>query len=231
VAAAYGETMIFFNELIFFGHALLISSASLIALRLGASALISFVSTCCILANLFVIKQVTLLGLSATGSDAFTIGAVLGLNMLQEYYGKQSARSAIAINFFLLVFYAIMSQIHLAYIPSSADIMHQHFSCICSPMPRIVIASFTVYLITQYCDYLLYGFLKTYWKNRFLLLRNYASLIVTQLLDTVLFTILGLYGLVDNVFNVMVISYAIKICAITITTPFISLSRIIPPQK
>lgn len=219
------------NELIFIGHALLISCASLIALRLGPSALVSFVSTCCILANLFVIKQVTLFGLSATGSDAFTIGAVLGLNMLQEYYGKDQTRSAIAINFFLLVFYAIVSQIHLAYTPSSADSMHEHFSCICSVMPRIVIASFTVYLITQYCDYLLYGFLKTYWKNRFLLLRNYASLIVTQLLDTVLFTALGLYGLVDNVFHVMVISYAIKICAIAITTPFIALSRMIQTTR
>ncbi len=229
MATAYGETMIFFNELIFFGHALLISSASLIALQLGPSALISFVSTCCILANLFVIKQVTLFGLSATGSDAFTIGAVLGLNMLQEYYGKDQARSAIAINFFLLVLYAIMSQIHLVYIPSSADIMHEHFSCICSPMPRIVIASFTVYLITQYCDYLLYGFLKTYWKNRFLLLRNYASLIVTQLLDTVLFTILGLYGLVDNVWHIMLVSYIIKLCAIAVTTPFIAMSKWVRP--
>src|ERR1700722_12989500 len=100
--------MMYCNELTFVIHALLISASSLIALRLGTSALVSFVSTCCILANLFVIKQVSLFGLSATGSDAFTIGAVLGLNMLQEYYGKLAARTAIAINFFLLVFYAVM---------------------------------------------------------------------------------------------------------------------------
>lgn len=213
------------NELIFVIHASLISASSLVCLRLGANALVSFVCTCCILANLFVIKQVTLLGLSATGADAFTIGAVLGLNMLQEYHGKQSAQTAIIINFFLLVFYAIMSHIHLAYLPSATDIMHEHFSCICAPMPRIVIASFTVYLIAQWCDYRLYGFLKTYWKNRFLLVRNYASLVITQLLDTVLFTMLGLYGLVDNVWHVILVSYTIKVCAIAITTPFIALSR------
>lgn len=213
------------NELIFIVHTLIIGLSCLLALRLGASALVAFVSVLCILANLFVTKQITLFGLSATGSDAFTIGAVLGLNMLQEYYGKSAARTAIVINFFLLVLYAIVSIIQLAYIPSSFDTMHEHFIHVCGPMPRIVIASFTVYLITQYLDYLLYGFLKKYCHNRLLLLRNYASLICTQLIDTILFTLLGLYGLVENIWHIMIISYAVKVLAIIIATPCVQLSK------
>src|ERR1700692_1102877 len=102
------------NELIFIAHSLIISAFALFSLKLGKEALIGFISVACILANLFVIKQTTLCTLTATCSDAFSIGAVLGLNLLQEYYGREIGRKAIWISFFLLVFYAIVSQIHLA---------------------------------------------------------------------------------------------------------------------
>jgi queuosine precursor transporter len=213
------------NELIFIAHIIIISLSALVALRLGAHALVAFICLQCVLANLFVTKQITLLGLGATAADAFTIGAVLGLNLLQEYYGAAIARRAIWVNFFLLLFYALIGYLHLAYLPSSADTMHPHFMAILNPMPRIVIASFTVYLIAQYCDYLLYAFLKKALHDRLLVIRNYASIMITQFLDTVLFSFLGLYGLVDNIGHIIIISYTVKLCAIVIATPFIALSK------
>ena len=220
------------NELIFILHTIVISLSTLVALRLGAHALVAFVCLQCILANLFVIKQITLFGLGATGSDAFTIGAVLGLNLLQEYYGPTIARHTIWINFFLLLFYALSGQIHLAYLPSSSDTLQPHFMAILDAMPRIVIASFTVYLIAQYCDYLLYGFLKKTLHDRFLIIRNYASIMITQLLDTVLFSFFGLYGLVDNIWHIIIVSYSVKLLAILIATPCVALSkRLVLPSK
>jgi len=213
------------NELIFILHTCIISLTALGALYLGQSALVVFVTLQCILANLFVIKQITLFGLTATCSDAYTVGAVLGLNLLQEYFGRSIARKTIWINFFFLIFYAIVSQIQIAYIPSPDDIMQQYFVPILSFMPRIVIASFTVYLISQFADYALYGFLKRTLKNRLLIVRNYASMAVTQLLDTILFSFFGLYGIIDNLWQVIVISYAIKLLAIIIAAPFVGLSK------
>src|SRR6185295_1974808 len=102
-----------FNELLFLFHCITVAIFSLISLWLGPSALVAFICAQCILANLFVIKQTTLLGLTATCADAFTVGATLGLNLLQEYFGKEIAKKTIWINFFLLIFYAIISQIHL----------------------------------------------------------------------------------------------------------------------
>src|SRR5439155_22211216 len=90
-------------------------------------ALVAFVCICCILANLFVLKQTTLFGFNATCSDTFTIGATLGLNLLQEYFGRYMSRIAIGINFFFLIFYTIMSQIQLAYAPSLFDSMQPHY--------------------------------------------------------------------------------------------------------
>jgi uncharacterized integral membrane protein (TIGR00697 family) len=218
------------NELIFILHTLIIGLAALGALALGRSALVAFVSIQCILANLFVLKQTTLLGLNATCADAFTIGATIGLNLLQEYFGKAITRTTIAINFFFLVFYAVISQVHLWYTPSAFDTTQDHFLPLLGFMPRIVIASFTVYFIAQMIDYKLYGWLKKVsclrpngsagqQTSKFLILRNYASIAVSQFVDTVLFSFLGLYGIIDNIGEVILVSYSIKLAAIALATP------------
>jgi len=216
-----------FNEILFMLHSIIISLFALGAFALGPYALAAFVCVQCLLANLFVIKQINLFGFNATCSDVFTIGAVLGLNLLQEYYGRDITRKTIWINFFLLVFYAIVSQIHLLYTPSAYDFSQPLFTELLIFMPRIVIASFTVYLISQMADYALYGFLKRTWKDKFLVIRNYTSITITQLFDTVLFSFLGLYGIINHIWEVITISYSIKLVAILVATPFVGLSKLI----
>lgn len=213
------------NELIFIIHTIIIAGFALGSLALGSTALVAFVCIQCMLANLFVIKQITLFGLTATSADAFTVGATIGLNLLQEYFGKEIAKKTIWINFFLLIFYTIVSQIHLAYLPHSGDIAQQHFLPLLQFMPRIVIASLSVYLVTQMTDYYLYGILKKTFQDKYIILRNYASVAFCQLLDTVLFSFLGLYGIIDNIGEVIVISYLIKLASIIIATPFVGFSR------
>lgn len=184
------------NELIFTAHTFLIGLFALLALRLGSQALVVFISIQCILANLFVLKQTTLFGISATCSDAFSIGAVLGLNLLQEYYGRAAARRAIWISFLFLIFYATVSLIHLAYIPSASDTAHAHFFQLLNVMPRITVASFVVYVVVQYLDSMLYANLRELLSGKYLVLRTWLSIATMQLLDTVLFSFLGLYGIV-----------------------------------
>ena len=213
------------NELIFIAHTIIIAGFALGSLALGPGALIAFICSQCMLANLFVVKQITLFGFTATCADAFTVGATIGLNLLQEYFGKEITKKAIWINFFLLIFYAIVSQIHIFYIPHSADIAQQHFIPLLILMPRIVIASFSVYLFTQLTDYYLYGILKKTFHDKYIIFRNYASIAFCQLLDTVLFSFLGLYGIIDNIGEVIVISYLIKLASIVIATPFVGFSR------
>lgn len=207
------------NEIVFIFHTLTIAFFALGALRLGSQALVAFISLQCILANLFVVKQIGFCGFTVTCSDAFTIGAVLGLNLLQEYYGRDAAKKAIWTNFILLIFYGIMTQIHLYYYPSICDITHPAYNAILGCMPRIVIASFTAYLTVQYFDSWLYAQLKRFFTGNYLVARNYISLSCSQLLDTVLFSFLGLYGIVENIWHIIFISYLIKMVAIAIATP------------
>jgi len=81
------------NEFIFLLHIIIIAISSLVALRLGKEALVAYVCVLGILSNLFVTKQILLFGFNVIATDAFVVGAVLGLQLLQEYYGKKTENS------------------------------------------------------------------------------------------------------------------------------------------
>jgi queuosine precursor transporter len=207
------------NELIFIIHLVCIGLTTLVMLRFGLAGLVAFLCAQAILANLFVIKQINLLGLNATAADIYIVGSVLTLNLIQEYYGKIEARKAIWMSFALLTFYTIVSQIHLAYLPSMSDFSQDAYYSILSFMPRITIASMVTYLIVQYFDTFFYGLLKNLTQGKFLTTRNMMSIGVSQLLDTILFSILGLYGILQNISQIMLVSFTIKMIAMLVLTP------------
>lgn len=213
------------NELLFFIHLICISATTIIMLKMGQEALVAFLCTQAILANLFVIKQITLFGFTATASDMYIVGSVFSLNLIQEYYGKDSARKAIWISFALLVFYTIVSQIHIYYAPSASDFSQEWYAGLLSYMPRITTGSIVVYLLVQHFDTFFYALVKKMLHGRYLLARNMLSITVSQALDTVLFSFLGLYGILDNLGHVMLVSFTIKIGTMLLLTPFVIVSQ------
>lgn len=217
------------NELLFLTHILIITCSTIIALKISKEALVAIIAIFCILANLFVLKQINLFGLNPTASDAFSVGAILGLNLLQEYFGKNIAKKAIWTCFFALVLYAILSQIHLMYTPSIYDVSSRHYQFILQFMPRIAIASISVTLLIQHLDRIFYGFLKQKFNNNYFLLRNLISLFIIQLIDTILFTFAGLWGIVSNLWDIIIISFIVKVVTILVSVPIVALFK--PKRK
>ena len=213
------------NELIFIGYIGIVSISALLALRLGKEALVALICVQWVLANLFVTKQITLMGLNATSSDALAVGATLCLNLVQEYFGKELAQKTILIGFCSTLFYTTLSFLQVLYCPSAADTAHAHFCALLTPMPRIVIASVVTYVIVQQLDFYLFGFLKKRMPNHSLTTRNYLSVSVTQFIDTALFTFLGLYGLVASIRDIIIVSYGVKLVILVIAAPCITLSQ------
>lgn len=209
------------NHLIFLAHIIIISSCTLYFGTLGKSALISYVSLLFVLANIFVVKQIQLLGFAVTSADAYIIGVSFGINLIQEIWGKKSAQQAIFISFACSLFYLVMGYFQIGYLPALHDTSHVHFSYLMNHSLRIIIASFISYLIVQYADTMMYGFLKTKCDGKYFIIRNYISMFSSQLFDTILFSFLGLYGIVQNISHIMIVSYGVKIVAIFLTTPFI----------
>ncbi len=213
------------NELLFLLHLLLVLTFAWGALKLGKEALISWVAIQAVLANLFVIKQMNLMGLTVTCSDVYAIGSILGLNLLQEYFGKESAKRAAWICFFVMIFFALMAGMHLLYAPSADDQTQTAFTTILMATPRLLVASLATFFIVQQVDLRIYGYLKAALPFASLPLRNTFSLVLSQLLDTTLFTFLGLYGLISSIADILIFSFLIKLVIILCMMPMLSLMR------
>ena len=219
------------NELVFLAYSLLVSSSCIMALRINKESLIALICVQAVLANLFVTKNIMLFGLNATASDTLAIGCTLGLNLLQEYYTRISVIRTIWISFFCSLFYTLVSILHVSYISASQDPFAACFSLLLSPMPRVILASLVTYLISQHLEYYLYGYLRLKLANRYFILRNYTSVAISQFVDTVLFSFLGLYMLnqafssINTILEIITVSYILKLTTLFITVPFIALAR------
>lgn len=202
------------NEILFFTQILIIIGFAFAALKLGKSALVAWVAVQALIANLFVLKQITLFGFDVTASDAFAIGSLLGLNFLQEYFGKDEARQATWICFFFMIFFALVSQLHLFYQPSQHDQSQTAFYTILSPSPRLLIASMSVFFIVQQIDVRFFAFLRKSLPQLSFAVRSAMALFLSQFLDTLLFSFAGLYGIVVSVIDIILVSFLIKLIVI-----------------
>lgn len=167
----------------------------------------------------------TLFGLNVTCGDVFIVGTFLGLNLLQEYWGEKIAQKTVWISFFVVIFYLVMSQIQIFYIPNSFDKTSEMFSGILKFAPRITLVSIFVILLMQKLSCALYAFLNKVSGGRYFVVRNILSIICIQFLDTILFAFFALYGVVGSVFQVILVSFTIKVIVIFVATPFVSFSK------
>lgn len=207
------------NELLFFTQILALIAFTYGALRYGSLGLTVLIALETVFANLFVVKQMVLFGLDVTCSDAFAVGSLLALNLLREFYGADAAARAIRISFVGMLFFVAMSQIHLLYLPSAADGTQSGFLSIFSSTPRIVFASIAVYYFVQLLDVRFFGWMKERMEGRRFPIRLAIALFVSQLIDTLLFSVLGLYGIVASLFDIIVVSLVVKWVAIGCSAP------------
>ncbi|BDC35055.1 hypothetical protein Noda2021_10130 [Candidatus Dependentiae bacterium Noda2021] len=220
------------NELYFLVHSLVLALTCLYALRLGKEALVTFIAMQTVLANFFVTKQISLCGFNATAADPFIIGSALSLNLLQEYFGKNQALKAIKITFFMLICYGFFSFMHLAYVPSCYDVSNVHFNALLSFAPRLVVASLLVYWITSQLDTALYAVMRQRYAHISTTMRNAISVGITQAADTLLFTVLGLWGILSNLTEIMIVSYIIKLsCIALVSICMAAAKRVMPPTS
>ncbi|HTM06699.1 MAG TPA: queuosine precursor transporter, partial [Patescibacteria group bacterium] len=126
-----------------------------------------------------------------------------------------------------LLFYTIITYVHVCYLPASVDIMHNHYAALFATTPRIACASLGTYTVVQWLDYSIYGFLKYRLHNRFMYARTFVSLVICQAIDTILFTFLGLGDIVEHPWDVIAVSYTIKLVAAVFGIVFVKLLSII----
>ena len=214
------------NELIFIFHILIIIFFLGFSLKLGKTAVIIFIILQTLCANIFVLKQISLFSLTVTSADVYIVGSMLSLNILQEHFGKKIAKKTIYLSFYFSLFFLLVSMMHVIYLPSSSDVFHMHYQKIFFMTPRIIFSSIVIYFISARIDIYLYSL----FNKTSLIFKNFFSVAVSQLFDTVLFSYFALYGIVDHIFHIILIGFIIKLALIFTGSFFVTFIKKYNPK-
>lgn len=221
------------NELLWLGMLIANFLMIILAFKLfGKWGLIMWIPVSVIIANIQVIQTVELFGLVATLGNIVYATSFLITDILSENYGKEEAKKAVWIGFFSLITMTVLMNMALLFKPLAGDdfatTTHESLSTIFSLMPRIAIASLSAYLISQRHDVWAFHF----WKNKFpndkhLWVRNNLSTIVSQLLDSIVFTLIAFLGVFETqvLIEVFLTTYFLKFIVAAADTPFVYWSK------
>ncbi len=217
------------NELLWIGMLILNFLAIILCYRLfGKTGLFIWVPISVIIANIQVLKTIELFTLSATLGNIVYATSFLVTDILNENYGKREAKRAVYMGFFSLIVMVLLMNLALLFRPAVEDFAHDNLVSIFSLVPRIAGASLLAYGVSQMHDVWAYNF----WRKRFpsprlIWLRNNASTAVSQLIDSVVFTLAAFAGTFSPgvLIEIVVSTYLLKVIVAAADTPFVYLAR------
>jgi queuosine precursor transporter len=216
------------NETLFIVQSLVSLALTLFAFRMGRKWLMALIAVNVVLMNIFVLKQVDLFGMAATGGNVLYASVFLATDLLAEHYGKKAAFKGVMIGFFASIVFLVMTQFILRFTPNSWDFAQGSFETLFTLAPRVVAASMITYLISQNLDIFLFHKIKEKTGNRLLWLRNNGSTFISQFVDSAIFTYLAFYGVpgFEAIWSIILFTWIIKIIVAALDTPFIYLSKL-----
>ena len=195
---------------------------------LGQYGILLWIPIAVIIANIQVIKAIEIFGISATLGNIVYGTTFLVTDILSENHGKKAARLAVYIGFISLIALTVLMNIAIAFIPSAGDFSQPHIKGIFLLMPRIAIGSLIAYFISQLHDVSSYAFwLKRFPSMRMIWLRNLASTILSQAMDTLVFTTIAFWGVFDKqvFWEIVLTTYLLKAIVALCDTPMVYLAR------
>ncbi len=228
------------NEFLLIGSLIFIFSMALAAYKFfGKAGLYCLSAIATVLANIEVLILINAFGMEQTLGNVLFAVTFLITDILSECEGKKAANKAVWIGMFASVFFLVLSQSWLHYAPSADDWAMESIKAVFSNTPRMMIASFSVYAISQLFDVWLYH---KWWaftekkygdKRKFLWLRNNGSTLISQVVNTLLFTLFAFWGTYDvkTLISIFASSYVIYIFTSLLDTPALYLARKISDKK
>lgn len=221
------------NELILVGSLILIFGATLLAYRFfGKTGLYIMTVISTITANIECLILINAFGMEQTLGNVFFAATFLVTDILSENHGKKYADKAVWLGVFTNVFFILITQSWMLYTPAQSDWVMPSITAVFSNTPRMMLASLVVYAISQLLDVRLYHMWwkiteKKFGSKRFLWLRNNGSTLISQLINTVLFTLLAFIGTynVPTLISIMLSSYIIFVVTSLCDTPVLYLAR------
>lgn len=228
------------NELLLVVSLLVIYGGVLFAYKcFGKTGLYCWTVFATITANIEVLIMIQAFGMEQTLGNILFASTFLVTDILSETAGKKDAAKAVHIGIVTSAFFILLSQSWLLYTPSKEDWARPAFETIFSNTPRLLFASLLVYAVSQRFDVWAYH---KWWEftkkkfgdsRKFLWLRNNGSTLISQLLNTVLYTFGAFLGMYDMsvLISICLSSYAVFVVTSLLDTPFVYMARKIAEER
>ncbi len=172
--------------------------------------------------NILAVKLVSISGwVVPAGVIAYPL-TFLFTDVIAELYGRKIASRVIWVGFGVSVLMVILV-FGGGLLPAAPFWEGQSaYESILGMVPRITLASMIAYLVSQHHDVFAFHFWRQKTKGRFLWLRNNASTMVSQALDTGIFITIAFWGVVPTeiLANMLLTQYIIKLAIAAGDTPF-----------
>ncbi len=203
---------------------LVASLSAVVAKKHGPEYIIGLYAGMVVVANVLASKIVVFLWWEFDAGTIVYASVFLLTDMLSEFYGKKTAQKAVFAGFFANIMLLLSVLIAIAWQPSASWGNQEAFAAVLGNTWRIVLASMTAYLLSQNHDIWAYEFWRKLTRGRHLWLRNNASTMASQLLDTVVFVSIAFYG-VYPITGMIIGLYTFKLLVAVIDTPYLYVVR------
>lgn len=200
----------------------------------GKAGLQVAIAVAIILANLQGPKLTVIFGMQTSLGVIFYSSIFFATDVLSENYGKAAATKAVRMGFAVSVIVLLMMSLALLYSPSdrpdTAEFslrIHEAFATIVDLTPRFVFGSLIAYYVSQTFDVWAFHRIKAATGGKWLWLRNNGSTLASQALDTVIFSLITWWGIVDlaTALQLGAAKYVFKVVIALVDTAFIYWAR------
>lgn len=173
-----------------------------------------------VISNIVAAKVVTFWGLIAPAAVVVYPLTFLMTDVIGEIWGKKEANRTVRNGLIcqLISLLLIGAAILLPVAPFADN--QAAFTAILGNTFRMVFASLVAYIAAQSWDVFLFHALKNKTGEKHKWIRNNASTMSSQIIDTLIFITIGFYGVVPNIWAMVASQYIIKLVLSLLDTPF-----------
>lgn len=194
----------------------------------GKRGLYSWMALAVVFANIQVSKQVDIAGVSTALGNVMFSSTYLATDILNEKYSVKASKNAVKLSAAALISYIVFAQFTQAFIPNDFDAVDSSMKTIFAMSVRITAASGFMFILSNWCDVLLYQLIKEKTSGKYMWFRNNISTIICNCAENFAFSVLAFWGTYPLLYclEVAVAGSLIEMLIALCDTPFLYLAKL-----
>jgi uncharacterized integral membrane protein (TIGR00697 family) len=205
----------------------------------GLVGLYVYSSAATITANVQVLKLMTFASMSepvALGTAVFST-IFLCNDIITEHYGAQAAKKNIWLSFTTQILVTTTMVIAIGFKSPEGDQAHDAISLLFLPAPRLLVASLAAFVVSQLFNIKIFQAISSYYNEKMLWLRSNVALMISELIDNIIFSSLAWVILAPIavstttlIYTYILGTYALRVLFALFSTPVIYWSYYFKPR-